>query len=121
MGIGGFFGSCLRFLLTKLAAHFSVSFPCGTLISNVTAGILIGFIAGLERQSITIDPKTKLFMTTGFLGGLSTFSTFGIETINLFQNSKFLLAGGNIVLNLCLSLFGVTVGMFFARIIVKGV
>ena len=119
MGVGGFVGSCLRFLLTKLTSHFSADLPYGTLISNVTAGILIGFIVGLEQQSITFNPKTRLFMTTGFLGGLSTFSTFSIETVNLFQNGKFMLAGGNIVLNLCLSLFGVTIGMFFARIIFK--
>ena len=119
VGIGGFIGSCLRFLLTKFTGSFSNNLPYGTLFSNVIAGILIGFIVGLERQSITFDPRTRLFMTTGFLGGLSTFSAFSVETVNLFQNGKILLAGGNIAFNLCLSLLGVVVGIFSARLLIK--
>jgi CrcB protein len=119
VGLGGFIGSCLRFALTKLTNQFSLNFPYGTLLSNVIAGLLIGFVIGLEQQSVTLNPKTKLFLTTGLLGGLSTFSTFSLETVNLFQGGKYLLATGNIALNLVLSLCGVILGMVCAKAIFK--
>ena len=119
VGIGGFIGSCMRFGLNKWTAHFSVNIPYGTLFSNVIAGLFIGFIVGLEQQSVTLPPKERLFLTTGLLGGLSTFSAFSIETVSLFQEGKLLFAGGNIALNLCLSLLGVVVGMFLAQLLIK--
>ena len=121
VGIGGFIGSCLRFAFTKLAECFSLDFPYGTLLSNIVAGLAIGFIIGLEQQSITFNPKTRLFLTTGLLGGLSTFSTFSMETVNLFQSGKLILAIGNIALNLGLSLLGVVVGMAIAKLFFKKV
>ncbi|MPM78096.1 putative fluoride ion transporter CrcB [bioreactor metagenome] len=121
VGIGGFLGSCARFSLTKLSACLKWNFPLGTLLSNVIAGILIGLIIGLEPHVLWITPKKKLFLTTGLLGGLSTFSTFSLETINLFSDGKYLMALGNILLNLALSLFGVILGMCFAKMVLKKV
>jgi CrcB protein len=116
VGIGGFVGSCARFALTKLlTAAGYIAFPFATLLSNVIAGLLIGFIIGLEQQSISISPRAKLFLTTGLLGGMSTFSTFSLETINFFQDGKYLHASANILLNLALSLIGVVVGMYVAK------
>lgn len=115
VGIGGFLGSCARFALTKASNLMRISFPMGTLLSNVIAGFLIGFIIMSEQQTTRISPQAKLFLTTGLLGGLSTFSTFSFETVTLFQNGKHLLAAGNILLNLTLSIVGVIVGMHFAR------
>jgi CrcB protein len=119
VGLGGFIGSCLRFALTKLTSPFSSDFPYGTLLSNVIAGLLIGFVIGLEQQSVTLNPKTKLFLTTGLLGGLSTFSAFSLETVSLFQDGKYLLAAGNVALNLILSLCGVVLGMACAKAVFK--
>jgi len=115
VGIGGFIGSCLRFALTKMSVYFGFSFPLGTLLSNVIAGITIGFVIGLDIFS----PKSKLFINTGLLGGLSTFSTFSFETINLFNESKYFLSAINILLNLVLSLLGVVMGMGLAKVIKK--
>jgi CrcB protein len=119
VGLGGFIGACLRFALTKLTNQFSLNFPYGTLLSNVIAGLLIGFVIGAEQQSVTLNPKTRVFLTTGLLGGLSTFSTFGLETVTLFQDGKYLLATGNIALNLVLSLCAVVLGMVCAKAIFK--
>ncbi|MGL4607176.1 MAG: fluoride efflux transporter CrcB [Eubacteriaceae bacterium] len=119
VGIGGFIGSCFRFALTKIFSYSQFLFPFGTLFSNVIAGLLIGFIIGLENQSILILPKTKLFLTTGLLGGLSTFSTFSLETVNLFRDNKPFLASGSIFLNLILSLLGVVIGLIIAKFVVK--
>jgi len=119
VGIGGFIGSCLRYGFNKFAIYLNISFPLGTLMSNVVAGVTIGFIIGLESNTFSFSPKTKLFLTTGLLGGLSTFSTFSIETVTLFNDGKHLLAAGNILLNLILSLSGVVLGMAAARLINK--
>ena len=115
VGVGGFIGSCLRFAITKICGFYSVVFPFGTLLSNVIAGIAIGFIIGLDITS----PKTKLFLTTGLLGGLSTFSAFSLETINLFNEGKHLLSSLNVLLNLTLSLIGVVLGMYLANLLFK--
>ena len=120
VGVGGFIGSCLRFGVTKLAHVWCLTFPFGTLISNVVAGLAIGFIIGLEQQSVTVSPKAHSFLTAGLLGGLSTFSAFSLETVNLFENGKYFLASCNILLNLVLSLLGVVVGMAVAKRLVKG-
>ena len=119
VGIGGFIGSCARFGLTKITSGMGITFPLGTFLSNVIAGLCIGFIIGLEQHSLAISPRTKLFLTTGFLGGMSTFSTFSLETVNLFHAGKYILASGNILLNLVLSLFGVVLGMFVAKLVLR--
>ena len=117
VGIGGFVGCCFRFAITKLFVQFPLQFPIATLISNVIAGFFIGFITELEKDSSCISPKTKLFLTTGMMGGLSTFSTFSLETLNLFSQSKYFMALGNILLNICLSFLGVIFGMFTAKML----
>lgn len=108
-------GSCLRYLFTLAFKHAGVAFPAGTLVSNVLAGLLIGFIIGMDRQTSLIPPQMKLFLTTGLLGGLSTFSTFSLETVELFSAQKYLMCMVNVFSNLCLSLLGVVVGMAVAR------
>lgn len=119
VGLGGFIGSCFRYGLTNLMNKFGYTFPIGTLLSNVIAGFLIGFIIGLEGESVNISKRAKLFLTTGLLGGLSTFSTFSMETVNLFMDGKYAMSAGNVLLNLFLSIIGVLIGMGLARSICK--
>ncbi|MBC8157262.1 fluoride efflux transporter CrcB [Armatimonadetes bacterium] len=119
VGIGGFVGSCVRFLLSKWLTSTLPNFPFGTLFSNVIAALAIGFIIGIERQTGPIGDKTKVFLTTGLLGGLSTFSTFSMETVKMFEDGKYLTASGNIGLNLGFSLIFVILGLQLASL-VKG-
>lgn len=119
VGIGGFIGSCLRFGFSKIFNSLYVLFPFGTLASNVVAGVAIGFIIGLEQQLVSFSGNTKLFLTTGLLGGLSTFSTFSLETVTMWNDAKYLLAIGNVLLNLGLSLLGVALGMLAAKLLLK--
>ncbi len=121
VGAGGFIGSCARFALTRVMQNYSDKIPFGTLLSNVIAGLLIGFIVGLEQQAVRISPKSKLFLTTGMLGGLSTFSTFSLETITLFQGGRYFFGAANVLLNLFLSLMGVVVGLYTAKILLAKV
>lgn len=119
VGIGGFIGSCLRFCLSKVFNAIFVLFPFGTLASNVIAGFAIGFISGLGQQSVSLSSNTKLFLTAGLLGGLSTFSTFSLETIKMWNDAKYLLAIGNILLNLGLSFLCVVLGMIAAKLLLE--
>jgi CrcB protein len=115
VGLGGFLGCCFRFGLTKLCAPIGAQFPVATLLANVIAGFFIGFFSGLEKSAGWMTPRARLFLTTGMLGGLSTFSTFSLETIRLFSEAKYLSAFGNIALNVLLSLTGVVLGLMCAR------
>lgn len=118
VGIGGFIGASLRYLIsigsTKL---FGNQFPYGTLIVNILGGILIGFIMDVSLNTNLISSNLKLFLTTGILGGLTTFSTFSYETISFFTEGSYLLGSLNASLNLFLSLTGVILGKFISKVI----
>ncbi|MDR1394966.1 MAG: CrcB family protein [Deltaproteobacteria bacterium] len=113
VGLGGFLGSIGRFTLTKITVHFGILFPLGTLLSNAIAGILVGLIFALEKE-LPLSQGQILFLRTGFLGGLSTFSAFSLETVRFYQSGALGLALLNMVLNLVLSLAGVFLGQALA-------
>ena len=111
VGIGGFIGAICRYLISIYSAKVFISkISIGTLIVNVLGGFLIGFIMEISIKTDLISPEMKLLLTTGIMGGLTTFSTFSYETIILIENGNFLFALFNIVLNLILSLVGVSLG-----------
>lgn len=117
VGLGGFLGSCARYLLSKTLAVAAPHFPYGTLLSNILAGLIIGFIIGWERQNTALPANTKLFLTTGLMGGLSTFSAFSLETVAMLEKGTYALAGANVLLNVGLSLLCVFVGLMLARLV----
>ncbi|MGL4485004.1 MAG: fluoride efflux transporter CrcB [Anaerovoracaceae bacterium] len=117
VGIGGFVGACFRYALNRLFLLTAITFPFSTLFANVLAGFLVGLIFDIDSETAAFSPRVKLFLTTGLFGGLSTFSAFSIETVNLFHEGKFLMASGNILLNLVLSLLGVFLGIFCGKIL----
>ncbi|KNY30153.1 CrcB-like protein [Pseudobacteroides cellulosolvens ATCC 35603 = DSM 2933] len=92
VGIGGFIGAALRYLISTGAVRvFKSDFSFGTLIVNVIGAVLIGFIMQLSIYPSFITPNMKLFLTTGILGGLTTFSTFSFETVSLYQSGRYFL------------------------------
>lgn len=115
VGLGGGLGACLRYLLTSRLGQAAPHFPYGTLLVNAAAGLFIGFIIGMERNSAALPRNTKLFLTTGLLGGLSTFSAFSLETVQMFESGRPVLAAANMSLNLCLSLAGVALGLISSK------
>lgn len=118
VGIGGFIGTCLRYLISINSPKvFGTQLPYGTLIVNTLGGLLIGFIMELSQSSDSISPNLRLFLTTGLMGGLTTFSTFSLETMNYLSNGDYLLGAANTGLNLFLSFGGVILGKFAARLI----
>lgn len=113
VGIGGFLGAASRYLVSQYCTKwFGNQFPYGTLVVNIIGALLIGIILEVFTTTNLISENMKLFLTTGILGGLTTFSTFSYETISLFYASRYSLAILNTALNLFLSLGGVILGKF---------
>jgi CrcB protein len=95
------------------------TFPYGTLLSNIVAAFIIGLTIGVGRQSVLLSEWMKLFLTAGLSGGLSTFSTFSFETIVMIEQGSYFHAVGNIMLNVCLSLLFVLMGLLVAKTFVR--
>ena len=90
IGTGGFLGSISRFLASRLVQNnFQSAFPFGTFFVNITGCLLIGFIYGLSDRSSLLTPGWKMFLTVGFCGGFTTFSTFANENLALLRDGEF--------------------------------
>lgn len=86
IGVGGALGTWTRYLVSIAAARLlGTSFPFGTLVVNVAGCFLIGFVMQLATTSDVVPPTLRLALTTGFLGGLTTYSSFNYETTRLLQ------------------------------------
>ena len=119
VGVGGCIGAVIRYLVTiQSTKMINSDFPLGTLIVNVVGGFLIGMIVELSMSTDMISPNLKLFLTTGIMGGLTTFSTFSLETINLISDGRYLLGTANVFLNVFLSLGGVALARTICKIVI---
>lgn len=119
VGCGGFIGAVLRYIISLNAAKiFGADFPYGTLIANIIGAIIIGFVMKMSLDTSLITPNTKLFLTTGMMGGLTTFSTFSYETVTMINSGQYVLGALNLGLNVVLSFIGVTLGMIVARLVI---
>ena len=87
--VGGGVGSVLRYFTALLAVRFvSPTFPFGTLVVNVVGCFFIGFVHSLATLTARISPETRLFLTTGVLGGLTTYSSFNYETLAFVEQGR---------------------------------
>lgn len=88
-GCGAFLGACLRYLLGVWLNPIFPDIPFGTLAANLLGGLLMGLVLGAFVQFQSLSPEARLFVTTGFLGGLTTFSTFSGETVTLLLRGQY--------------------------------
>jgi CrcB protein len=103
IGAGGFFGAISRYIIaTNTQKMFDTFFPIGTLSVNVLGSFIIGFAAMFFAQ--TVQPEYKAFVITGFLGALTTFSTFSLENVTMLQDGEITKVALNIFLNITLTL-----------------
>ena len=112
VGFGGFIGSVLRYLASGYVQQStkSIDFPYGTLVVNVVGCFIIGFLAQLAEDRGVFTSESRIFVFTGFLGGFTTFSSFGNETLNLARDSQMMNAFANVGANVILGLFAVWLG-----------
>lgn len=85
--IGGFFGALSRYVLGEWFHSSSNGFPTGTLMINLIGCLFLGWFLTFVSKRQRIKPELSLFIGTGFVGSFTTFSTFSVETVQLFQNS----------------------------------
>ncbi|MDF1611370.1 fluoride efflux transporter CrcB [Stygiobacter electus] len=104
--IGAGIGGILRYWLSNSVYKFlPPDFPYGTLVVNVLGSFVIGIVMFYFNENKLISPTARVFLTVGFCGGLTTFSTFSFETINLLKEREFYFAGLNILANVLITLF----------------
>jgi CrcB protein len=116
--IGGSIGALSRYAVALLAVKlFGTRFPWGTLIVNLAGCFLIGLAFSLsERESYIMNPSMRLFFVTGYLGALTTFSTFSLETVNAVRMGGYWVAAPNFLLNNVVGMCLVFLGMWIGRI-----
>lgn len=115
VGAGGFLGSIVRALLSNFIQQTSVSaFPLGTLAVNVIGCFVIGALSQVGETHDIFSPETRAFIFVGILGGFTTYSSFGNETINLWRSGTGWLAFANVAAQLLLGLGAVVVGRWAA-------
>lgn len=103
-GIGGFFGSALRYAVSGFFQDISrsIDFPYGTLAVNVIGCLAIGFLSQLAETRGVFTAETRTLIFIGVLGGFTTFSAFSNETINLWRDGENALAFANVAAHLIL-------------------
>ena len=119
IGLGGFLGAIMRFLISRFVGNYFSSFPLGTLVVNVSGSLLLGFIVYSVSFGKNISPELRDFMTIGFIGAFTTMSTFAYESFRLAELSEFMYLFFNLFLNVFLCLLAVYVGREFAMILNK--
>ena len=115
VGVGGFIGSVLRYWVSGAAQQLAnnPSFPFGTLAVNLIGCLVIGFLSQLADMRGVFTPEARLFVFVGILGGFTTFSTFGNETMNFLRGGESLPA----LLNVGLHIFAGLLAIWFGRMI----
>jgi CrcB protein len=100
IGMAGFAGTLARYWLSGWAdVRWGISFPIGTLIVNLVGCLAMGFLFHATAERFLVDPILRTAILVGFLGGFTTFSSFGIQTFTLLRDGEMFLATLNIVLS----------------------
>lgn len=108
VALGGALGAAGRYAISLLPVR--TSFPIVTLFTNIIGAALLGFIAGIVSNNNDVSPHTVLFWKTGVCGGFTTFSTFSLEAVNLFEGRAYLAGGLYIFLSVGCCLIGILCG-----------
>ena len=114
--IGGGLGAALRHAVNRVSlAYFGPAFPYGTLFVNIAGGLLMGVLAELFLVKGGGSQAFRLFLTTGFLGGFTTFSAFSLDAALMWQRSDYATLGAYVLSSVLLSIAALFLGMAAAR------
>lgn len=118
-GVGGFIGSSARYLagnaVTRIAAY--PAYPLATTVVNIAGCLVIGILGGIAETHDIFSESVRVFLFIGILGGFTTFSTFGYESLQLARQNQYGLAVANIAIQLVLGLAAVWTGFKIVKAI----
>jgi CrcB protein len=118
VGIGGFIGAVLRYLLSGFFYNiFGDRLPYGTFAVNIIGCFVLGFFITLAEGKFIISPQMRSFFAIGLLGAFTTFSTFSFETFALLQDELYVSAFSNILISVLVGIFAVWAGIILAKLI----
>ncbi len=117
VGLGGFLGSIGRFVMTGFCNRLTplLGFPLGTLVVNLLGCFVIGLLHGLAETRLALGPDLRIFLFIGVLGGFTTYSTFGFESLALLKDGAILKASTNIFLHVFIGLTAAWLGDSIGR------
>ncbi len=116
IAVCGAFGCLTRYYVSGwVYAILGRNFPYGTFVVNILGAFIIGLLMEFGLRSTLIPPTLRVGLTVGFLGGLTTFSTFSYETFRLLEEGNFPVAAANIVLSVLVCLVFTWAGIQTAR------
>ena len=112
IALGGALGSVSRYKLSGLILHHTIDwrFPAGTFVVNVLGCLVAGLLAGLAEKYDYFSPDARIFIFTGILGGFTTFSAFGLETMFLIKRGELMVASANVILSVIAGLVALWIG-----------
>src|SRR5262245_12755478 len=108
VGLGGALGALARWIIGGLTLHYTADwkFPLGTFIVNIVGCLIAGVLAGLVVKLDWFSADARTFLFTGLLGGFTTFSAFGVETVYLLRRGDYTVALAYIVLSVVCGIAG---------------
>ena len=112
VGVGAAAGAWLRWALGILLNLMVPEIPLGTLVANLVGGYLIGLAVAVFEQAASFAPELRLLIITGFLGGLTTFSSFSAESVQLIGSGRYGWAAAHTLLHLAGSLLMTALGIW---------
>src|ERR1700761_6923823 len=117
VAIGGGVGAVIRFVVAgTIQSAAWPGYPWGIFVVNITGGLAMGLIVELAALKITMSPEMRAFLTTGILGGYTTFSTYSLDSVMLIERGAYASAAFYIVGSAVLSILAVFAGMWAVRI-----
>ncbi|MDA0292395.1 MAG: fluoride efflux transporter CrcB [Verrucomicrobia bacterium] len=122
VGAGGFIGSIARYLLSGWVLHHTLGgkFPWSTFVVNVLGCLLIGVLSGMIERLEWFTPQMRLLLLTGLLGGFTTFSAFGLETVFLLRRGEVLIAVAYALSSVAVCVTAVWVGLRMIELLPRG-
>lgn len=115
VGVGGGLGALARYFLAGWIQPQGVAFNWGIFAVNIIGGLLMGVIVEASALRWNLQPELRNFLTTGILGGFTTFSTFSLDSALLLQKGEYAQAGGYIIGSVVLSILALFAGLWIVR------